>query len=89
MFINKFNDKHVLQGNEERLTEVSLTLKRMSDELEEIKKSIILSGRQKDEEPGYWTRTAQKINKIFAVFYVIVTILFLSVLSIMWCSPDY
>ncbi|MEQ2300642.1 hypothetical protein AMECASPLE_027828 [Ameca splendens] len=77
------------EGGMGGLTEVSLALEKMSDELGDIKKSItLLSGRQEEEKPRYWTRTAQKINKVFAVFYVTATILFLAFVSTMWYSAD-
>ncbi|MED6262608.1 hypothetical protein ATANTOWER_022660, partial [Ataeniobius toweri] len=77
------------EGGMGGLTEVSLALEKMSDELGDIKKSItLLSGRQEEEKPCYWTRTAQKINKVFAVFYVTATILFLAFVSTMWYSAD-
>uniref|UniRef100_A0A087X5C6 Uncharacterized protein n=1 Tax=Poecilia formosa TaxID=48698 RepID=A0A087X5C6_POEFO len=78
-----------LKGSEGRVTEVSIALEKMSDELGEIKKSItLLSSRQEEDKAGYWTRTAQKINKAFAVFYVTAAVLFLLSVSIMWYSAD-
>ncbi|XP_027886118.1 5-hydroxytryptamine receptor 3E-like [Xiphophorus couchianus] len=77
------------EGNKGGVTEVSIALEKMSDELGEIKKSItLLSGRQAEDKVGYWTRTAQKINKTFAVFYVTAVVLFLLFVSIMWYSAD-
>lgn len=71
------------------VTEVSIALEKMSDELGEIKRSItLLSGRQEEDKVGYWTRTTQKINKAFAVFYVTAVVLFLLFISIMWYSAD-
>ncbi|XP_023196927.1 5-hydroxytryptamine receptor 3E-like [Xiphophorus maculatus] len=77
------------EGNKGGVTEVSIALEKMSDELGEIKKSItLLSGRQAEDKVGYWTRTVQKINKTFAVFYVTAVVLFLLFVSIMWYSAD-
>ncbi|XP_043958299.1 5-hydroxytryptamine receptor 3A-like [Gambusia affinis] len=77
------------EGNMGGVTEVSIALEKMSDELGEIKRSItLLSGRQEEDKVGYWTRTTQKINKAFAVFYVTAVVLFLLFISIMWYSAD-
>ncbi|XP_037546867.1 5-hydroxytryptamine receptor 3A-like [Nematolebias whitei] len=70
-------------------TEVSLALEKLSDEIGEIKKTLtLLSCRNKNEKPGYWTRVAQKINKVFAGFYVVSTIAFLLTIFTMWYSAD-
>ncbi|XP_012720807.3 5-hydroxytryptamine receptor 3A [Fundulus heteroclitus] len=77
------------EGGMGALPEVSLALEKMSEELEEIKKSIILlGGREDDKKDGYWTRTAKKINKVFAIFYVTAAILFLVVVSTLWYFVD-
>ncbi|XP_020555325.2 5-hydroxytryptamine receptor 3A-like [Oryzias latipes] len=66
-------------------TDVSLVMEKVYEELSEMKKSkYLLSSRTEDEKPGYWTRVAEKINKVFAVFYIIAVLLFLSVLFTVW-----
>ncbi|XP_061564108.1 5-hydroxytryptamine receptor 3A-like [Cololabis saira] len=47
-----------------RHSEVSLVLEKVSDELEEIRRTVaLLSGRKEEEMPEYWTELAGKINK--------------------------
>ncbi|XP_015237493.1 PREDICTED: 5-hydroxytryptamine receptor 3A-like [Cyprinodon variegatus] len=77
------------EGGRGENTEVSIALEKMSDDLGEIKKSItLLSGRQEDAKPGYWTRIANKINKAFAIFYFTAATLFLGIVFTMWFKED-
>ncbi|XP_041830757.1 5-hydroxytryptamine receptor 3A-like [Melanotaenia boesemani] len=73
------------EDSSNHLTKVSLTLEKVSDELEEIKKAVaLLSNRKEDGKPGYWTRLARKINKFFTFFYVTSVILFLLMIFSVW-----
>ncbi|KAF6718135.1 hypothetical protein FQA47_017093, partial [Oryzias melastigma] len=66
-------------------TEVSLVMEKVYEELVEIRKSkSLLSSRTEDEKSGYWTTVAEKINKLFMIFYTIAVIVFLSVLFTVW-----
>ncbi|XP_061564875.1 5-hydroxytryptamine receptor 3E-like [Cololabis saira] len=69
-----------------RHSEVSLVLEKVSDELEEIRRTVALLSGSKEEEmmPGYWTELAGKINKVFTVFYISASILFLAVIFTVW-----
>ncbi|XP_051795582.1 5-hydroxytryptamine receptor 3A-like [Acanthochromis polyacanthus] len=80
-------DKDVgsLQGSSSQLTEVSLALEKVSDELGQIdRKMIELSSSKEEEKPGYWTRMAKKIDKAFSIIYVISVFVFLAVIFSVW-----
>ncbi|XP_014846649.1 PREDICTED: 5-hydroxytryptamine receptor 3A-like [Poecilia mexicana] len=70
-------------------TEGPLTLEMFSDELREMKKMITLLNTDKQEEKrGYWTKLADRINKIFAICYVISITVFLAILFSMWTAAE-
>lgn len=74
-----------LQDSSSPQTEVSLVMEKVYEELVEIRKSkSLLSSRTEDEKSGYWTKVAEKINKLFMIFYTIAVIVFLSVLFTVW-----
>ncbi|KAM6896870.1 uncharacterized protein FYW49_018249 [Xenentodon cancila] len=73
------------QDSSSHLTEVSLVLEKVSDELGEMKKTMaLLSNRKEDKKPGSWTKLAKKINKVFLIFYVIAVSLFLPTIFSVW-----
>ncbi|XP_069016540.1 5-hydroxytryptamine receptor 3A-like [Embiotoca jacksoni] len=79
----------VKEGSCSQLTEVSLVLGKVSDELGEIEKTMSqLSSRKTEKKRGYWTRMAQKINKIFSTCYVTAGTLFLVVMVSLWSLPE-
>ncbi|TDG97856.1 hypothetical protein EPR50_G00212010 [Perca flavescens] len=57
-----------------------------SDELSEAVKALtlLLSNREEERMPGYWTRVAKTINKVFFIFYVIAASMFLLCLFFIW-----
>ena len=66
---------------------MSLAFEKVSDELEEIRKTIsLLSDRKEDEKSGYWTNMAERINRAFTVFYITAAVLFLTVIFVVWWS---
>ncbi|XP_008435193.1 5-hydroxytryptamine receptor 3A-like isoform X2 [Poecilia reticulata] len=72
-----------------RHTEGPLTLEMFSDELKEMKKMITLLNTDKQEEKrGYWTKLAERINKIFAICYVTSIIVFLAIIFSMWTAAE-
>uniref|UniRef100_UPI0037E7091E 5-hydroxytryptamine receptor 3A-like n=1 Tax=Semicossyphus pulcher TaxID=241346 RepID=UPI0037E7091E len=72
------------EGRSSRLTEESL------DSLKEEMKSLSLSlsSKKKQEQTGYWTRMAKKLNNIFFLCYVITTGLFLSFMFYSWAEEE-
>uniref|UniRef100_A0A3Q1FRB1 Uncharacterized protein n=2 Tax=Acanthochromis polyacanthus TaxID=80966 RepID=A0A3Q1FRB1_9TELE len=73
------------EGSSSQLTEVSLALEKVSDELGQIdRKMIELSSSKEEEKPGYWTRMAKKIDKAFSFIYVISVFVFLAVIFSVW-----
>ncbi|KAA8581358.1 hypothetical protein FQN60_002939 [Etheostoma spectabile] len=76
----------LLQGNSSQLTDESNALEKVSDELREVEKTLllILNNKNEDGKPGYWTRMVKTINKFFFIFYVTVASLFLLVIFLMW-----
>lgn len=76
-----------MQRSSDKLTEVSLGLEQVSDELREIGKTIsLLSSNEKEEKFGYWARMVKKINRVYFIFYVTAVTVFLSVLVSRWTS---
>ncbi|XP_028424341.1 5-hydroxytryptamine receptor 3A [Perca flavescens] len=79
------------EGNSSQLTDESSALEKVSDELREVEKTLLLllNSRKEDGKPGYWTRVTKTINKVFFIFYVAVTSLFLVVIFLLWnYAPD-
>ncbi|TDG97855.1 hypothetical protein EPR50_G00212000 [Perca flavescens] len=79
------------KGNSSQLTDESSALEKVSDELREVEKTLLLllNSRKEDGKPGYWTRVTKTINKVFFIFYVAVTSLFLVVIFLLWnYAPD-
>lgn len=63
-------------------------MEKLSDELREMEKtlSLLLSNRKQEEKPGYWTRVAKRVNRVFFIVYVTVVSLFLICIFSKWNS---
>lgn len=61
-----------LQDRSGRLAEVSPGTEAVSEE----------------KKVGYWTTTTQNINKIFFIFYLTTSVMFLSGLTFIWTKQD-
>ncbi|XP_025765651.1 5-hydroxytryptamine receptor 3A-like [Oreochromis niloticus] len=74
------------KGSSSKLTEVSFALEKVSDELQETRKTVtLLSSNRKS---GYWTRMAKKINKVFIIFYLTAVTVFLAIMVSLWNSAE-
>ncbi|XP_026207671.1 5-hydroxytryptamine receptor 3A-like [Anabas testudineus] len=69
----------LLKRSSSQLTEESHGLEKLSRELREALKILnqLQSSKKDEEKPGYWTRMTKKINKVFFIFYVTASSLFL------------
>lgn len=85
-FINYLFTKPNLQDSSSKLTEDSHSLEKLSDDLMKVEKTltVLLNSRKDEGKPGYWTRVAKRINKVFIIVYVTVVGLFLSCISLTW-----
>ncbi|XP_059181175.1 5-hydroxytryptamine receptor 3A-like [Centropristis striata] len=72
------------EGSSRELTEESVALEKLSDELKEVIQ--LLNSREEAGKLGYWTRVAKTINKVFFISYVTVAIVFLVVIFSLWNS---
>lgn len=81
--------KTYLQDNSSKIEEYH-ALEKLSDELREMEKtlSLLLNNRKEEEKPGYWTKVAKKVNRIFFIFYVIVITLFLIIIFLQWNNSE-
>lgn len=81
----KQSTKLLLQGNSSKQQEYH-ALEKVSEELRDMEKtlSLLLSNRKEEDKPGYWTRVAKRVNKVFFIFYVILVGLFLTVIFLKW-----
>ncbi|XP_029954732.1 5-hydroxytryptamine receptor 3A-like, partial [Salarias fasciatus] len=77
------------EGNGNRLTAQYLGLEKLSDELKEMRKTLILLLKSKKEEEklGYWTGVAKKVNRVFLILYLTVVSVFLVVIFSKWNNP--
>lgn len=41
-----------------------------------------------EKKVGYWTKTTQNINKIFFIFYLTASIMFLAGMTFIWTKQD-
>ncbi|XP_074519120.1 5-hydroxytryptamine receptor 3A-like [Halichoeres trimaculatus] len=76
------------EGTGSKLMEELQSLDKLSEELRGIEKtlSVLLQSVKKEGEPGYWTRVAIRVDRVFFVFYVTTVTVFLSVLFSKWKS---
>ncbi|XP_045925170.1 5-hydroxytryptamine receptor 3A-like [Micropterus dolomieu] len=74
------------EDSSSKLTEDSHSLEKLSDDLMKVEKTltVLLNSRKDEGKPGYWTRVAKRINKVFIIVYVTVVGLFLSCISLTW-----
>ncbi|XP_033975893.1 5-hydroxytryptamine receptor 3A-like [Trematomus bernacchii] len=74
------------EGNSRKVIEEYHALEKLSDELREMQKtlSLLLSNTKEVAKPGYWTRVAKKVNKVFFIFYLTVVSLFLIIIFLKW-----
>lgn len=79
-----------LQGSSSKLTEESHDSEKVSDDLREVLKTltVLLNSRKEEQKPGYWTRVAKRINKVFFIVYVTVAGLFLACIFLKWYKAD-
>ncbi|XP_027145255.1 LOW QUALITY PROTEIN: 5-hydroxytryptamine receptor 3A-like [Larimichthys crocea] len=61
---------------------------KLSDELMEALKTltVVLNNKKEEQKPGYWTRMAKTINKVFFICYVIATTAFLKSMFSDWIA---
>lgn len=64
------------------------TLERLSEELRAVEKTLTQLFKAKEEEPGYWSRVAKKVDKVFLIFYITVISAFLVVMFFEWNSAE-
>ncbi|KAK2820596.1 hypothetical protein Q5P01_023555 [Channa striata] len=74
------------EDNSTKLREEYHALEKLSDELKAIEKTLalLLNSRKEEEKPGYWTRLAKRLNKVFFIFYVTMVSLFLVFIFLKW-----
>uniref|UniRef100_A0A3Q1CI50 Uncharacterized protein n=2 Tax=Amphiprion ocellaris TaxID=80972 RepID=A0A3Q1CI50_AMPOC len=62
----------LLKGSSSQLTEEPNALVKLSDELKDVVKTLILllNSRKEEEKPGYWTKKTETINKAYFIFYI-------------------
>ncbi|XP_040923384.1 5-hydroxytryptamine receptor 3A-like [Toxotes jaculatrix] len=75
-----------LKVSSSQLTEESQGLEKLSEDLREALKTLTLFLNSKKEEgkPGYWTRMAKTINRVFFIFYATAASLFLICMFFNW-----
>ncbi|XP_049916744.1 5-hydroxytryptamine receptor 3A-like [Epinephelus moara] len=78
------------EGSSSQLTEESNTLEKVSDELRAVEKTLTLvrKCRMEKGKPGYWTRVAKTINKVFFIFYITVASVFLVAIFSIWSYAE-
>lgn len=64
------------------------TLEKVSDELKQMEKtlSLLLSNKMEEVRPGYWSRVAKRVNRVFLIFYITMVGVFLSLIFLKWSS---
>ncbi|XP_038551092.1 5-hydroxytryptamine receptor 3A-like, partial [Micropterus salmoides] len=78
------------EGSSSKLTEESHDSEKVSDDLREVLKTltVLLNSRKEEQKPGYWTRVAKRINKVFFIVYVTVAGLFFAYIFLKWYKAD-
>ncbi|XP_008294205.1 5-hydroxytryptamine receptor 3A-like [Stegastes partitus] len=76
----------LLKERSSQLTEEPNAFEKVSDELKDVVKTLILllSSRKEEEKPGYWTRKTETINKAYFIFYITAASLFLLFMFFNW-----
>ncbi|XP_045925189.1 5-hydroxytryptamine receptor 3A-like isoform X1 [Micropterus dolomieu] len=78
------------EGSSSKLTEECHDSEKLSDDLREVLKTLIvlLNSKKEEGKPGYWARVTKRINKAFFIFYVIAASLFLLCMCISWTYAE-
>ncbi|XP_033466937.1 5-hydroxytryptamine receptor 3C-like isoform X2 [Epinephelus lanceolatus] len=78
------------EGSSSQLMECSV-LKKVSDELTAVQKTLtlLLNSRKEEGKLGYWTRVTKTINKVFFIFYITSASVFLIIIFSIWANEDY
>lgn len=72
------------QDPSSKLSEECCPLGKVLDELKRVEKTLLLLSGHGHDEPGYWTRLAKNLNKIFFVVYILVAMGFLVFIYVEW-----
>ncbi|KAM7381262.1 hypothetical protein PAMA_012214 [Pampus argenteus] len=69
----------MLKGSSSQMTGVSHTSEKLPDDLREVVKTLaqLIDSRKDEVRPGYWTKMTKKINRVYFVFYITASSLFL------------
>ncbi|XP_072312919.1 5-hydroxytryptamine receptor 3A-like [Eucyclogobius newberryi] len=83
----KVSTTPAFQDTRGKVSEESVALEKILDELKRVEHSLLHLSRR-HEEPGEWTRLAKRVNKVFFVVYVGVVTTFLVYVFIEWQRED-
>ncbi|XP_067432263.1 5-hydroxytryptamine receptor 3A-like [Thunnus thynnus] len=80
----------LLKVSSSQLTEESHASEKLSDDLREVVKTLalFLNSSKEEVKPGYWTRMAKTINRVFFIFYIIAASLFLVIMFFKWNTTN-
>ncbi|XP_067432266.1 5-hydroxytryptamine receptor 3A-like isoform X2 [Thunnus thynnus] len=80
----------LLKVSSSQLTEESHAFEKLSDDLREVVKTLalLLNSSKEEVKPGYWTRMAKTINRVFFIFYIIAASLFLVIMFFKWNTTN-
>lgn len=72
------------------MTEELHGFEKLSDELKELVKTLtlLLNSRKEEGTPSYWARKIKTINKVYFIFYVAASGLFLFCMFFIWLQAD-
>ncbi|XP_074524749.1 5-hydroxytryptamine receptor 3A-like [Halichoeres trimaculatus] len=78
------------EGSSSQLTNETHDSQNMTDELREVLKTValLLSSREEEKQPGYWTRMTKKLNRIYFIFYITTATVFLGSVFLVWLDED-
>ncbi|KAG7222284.1 hypothetical protein INR49_027288 [Caranx melampygus] len=76
------------QPHSSRPVEELHALEKVSDELKQMEKtlSLLLSSRKEEVKPGYWSRVAKRVNRVFLIFYITMVAVFLCLIFLKWSN---
>lgn len=65
-------------------------LQNVTNELRDVLKALclLLSSKKEEKGLGYWTRKTKTLNRIYFVFYIITTCVFLGFVFSLWVNED-
>lgn len=66
--------------------EMSLAMEKVSNDLEDMKRTMTLLGSKDDLKIGYWTKLSVKISRGFVTIYIMTASIFLVVISCKWMT---